>query len=145
MFDKLSELFYSRVLSYDIKKITFTSGTILPDEYCKDLNSLQVVTLPSELEEIGEEAFYDCENLYSIDLGGDTSNQCNLSVRIVAWIMKIIKWIRYIVPILLIMLSVMDFIKAVAADSADEICKTLNSSCINLCLTIITRILTWNI
>ena len=61
--------------------------------------------------------------LYSIDLGGDTSNQCNLSVRIVAWIMKIIKWIRYIVPILLIMLSVMDFIKAVAADSADEIRK----------------------
>lgn len=74
LFDKLSELFYSGVLSYDIKKITFTSGTILPDEYCKNVNSLQVVTLPSELEEIGEEAFYDCENLYSIDLGDNLKN-----------------------------------------------------------------------
>lgn len=37
--------------------------------------------------------------------------------------MKIIRWIRYIVPILLIMLSIMNFIKAVASDSEDKMKK----------------------
>lgn len=61
--------------------------------------------------------------LHDINLGGQTPNQCNLSVRIVSWIMKVIQWIRYIVPVLLILLSVMDFMKAVASDSDDEIRK----------------------
>lgn len=51
------------------------------------------------------------------------SNDCNISDRLASWIMKIIKWIRYIVPILLIALSILDYIKAIAADSEDEIKK----------------------
>ena len=50
-------------------------------------------------------------------------SQCGFSARVVNWIMKIIKWIRYIVPALLIALSVMDFIKAIASDSEDEVRK----------------------
>lgn len=50
-------------------------------------------------------------------------SQCGFSARLINWIMKIIKWIRYIVPILLIVLSVMDFIKAVSSDSEDEMRK----------------------
>ncbi len=48
---------------------------------------------------------------------------CKLSTRLVNWILKIINWMRYIVPVLLILLSVLDFIKAIAADSDDEIKK----------------------
>lgn len=62
-------------------------------------------------------------DLYSYRIYDDSPNACNFSSRIVSWIMKIIEWIRYIVPVLLIVLSVMDFIKAVASDSEDEIRK----------------------
>ena len=62
-------------------------------------------------------------DLYEDELGKNINNQCRMSSRLVAWIMKIIEWIRYIVPILLIVLSVLDFIKAVASDSDDEIRK----------------------
>ena len=51
------------------------------------------------------------------------NSQCGFSARVLNWLMKIIKWIRYIVPVLLIILSVMDFIKAVASDSEDEVRK----------------------
>ena len=48
---------------------------------------------------------------------------CSLSERMVGWIFKIVQWIRYLVPILLILLSVLDFIKAIASNSEDEIRK----------------------
>ncbi len=56
---------------------------------------------------------------------GTSSNnaKCGLSARLANWIMKIVNWMRYIVPVLLILLSVLDFIKAIAADSEDEIKK----------------------
>lgn len=50
-------------------------------------------------------------------------SQCGFSARLINWIMKIIKWMRYIVPILLIILSVIDFIRAVSSDSEDEMRK----------------------
>lgn len=61
---------------------------------------------------------------YGIGLGdGGGSASCSLSERIVGWIFKIVKWMRYLVPILLILLSVLDFIKAIASDSEDEMRK----------------------
>lgn len=58
----------------------------------------------------------------SIGDGGGTAS-CSLSERVVGWIFKIIKWIRYLVPILLILLSILDFIKAIASNSEDEMRK----------------------
>lgn len=51
------------------------------------------------------------------------SGSCSLSQRVTNWIFKIVKWVRYIVPILLILLSVLDFMKAIASDSEDEMRK----------------------
>ena len=49
---------------------------------------------------------------------------CNsLGAKIVDWLYKIIRIVRYGVPIMLIILSVMDFIRAMAADSEDEMKK----------------------
>lgn len=56
-------------------------------------------------------------------VGDGGSDSCSLSQRLTNWIFKIVKWVRYLVPILLIMLSIMDFIKAVASDSEDEMRK----------------------
>lgn len=61
---------------------------------------------------------------YGAGIGdGGGSASCSLSKRIVGWIFKIVKWMRYLVPILLILLSVLDFIKAIASDSEDEMRK----------------------
>ncbi len=51
------------------------------------------------------------------------SNECNLSDRLVAWIIKILSWVRYVVPAILVVLSVLDFIKAIASDNEEEIKK----------------------
>lgn len=47
----------------------------------------------------------------------------SLGVRTVKWIFKVIRMVRYAVPALLILLSVIDYIKAIASDSEDEIKK----------------------
>lgn len=64
------------------------------------------------------------KSTYGIGLGdGGGTASCSLSERVVGWIFKIIKWIRYLVPILLILLSILDFIKAIASNSEDEMRK----------------------
>ncbi len=60
---------------------------------------------------------------YGINGSGSSNANCGLSARLANWIMKLINWMRYIVPVLLILLSVLDFIKAIAADSDDEVKK----------------------
>jgi len=60
---------------------------------------------------------------HGIGQSGSNNGSCGLSARIANWIMKIINWMRYIVPVLLIILSVLDFIKAIAADNEDEVKK----------------------
>lgn len=55
---------------------------------------------------------------YSVDTG-----ECNFSDRVVKWIANIVKWVKYIAPILVIIFGIMDFIKAIAAQSEDEMKK----------------------
>ena len=63
-----------------------------------------------------------------IDLKKDDYNpgnvgNCNISQRIVNWFLNILKWVRYGVPILVIILGGIDFVKAIASDSDDELKK----------------------
>ena len=48
---------------------------------------------------------------------------CIFSERLAAWIMNILRWVKYIVPVLLIVLSMLDFIKAMAGEKDDELKK----------------------
>ncbi len=48
----------------------------------------------------------------------------SLGSRTIDWIFKIIRIVRYAVPALLVILSILDYIKAIASDSDDEVKKT---------------------
>ena len=48
---------------------------------------------------------------------------CGFSNRLIYWINNILKWVKYIVPALLIVLSILDFIKAMSSDKDDELSK----------------------
>lgn len=52
-----------------------------------------------------------------------TENCNSIGDRLIAWIFKIINMVRYMVPVLLIILGILDFIKAIASDSEDEMKK----------------------
>ncbi len=72
-----------------------------------------------------------CSYLYSqIDkICGKSSNNAacgSLGHKIVSWLFKIIKFVRYAIPALLIILSILDYIKAIASDSEDEMKKVIS-------------------
>lgn len=56
-------------------------------------------------------------DLYKKDIG---SGECGVSQRILNWINNIIRWVKYIVPVLVIVLGILDFMKAIGADKDDE-------------------------
>ena len=50
-------------------------------------------------------------------------DKCALTVSIITFISNILKWAKYIAPILVIILSILDFIKAIAAQNDDDMKK----------------------
>ncbi|MBE6139133.1 MAG: hypothetical protein E7174_01315 [Firmicutes bacterium] len=48
---------------------------------------------------------------------------CGFSGKLISWIANIIKWGKYLVPVIVIVLGILDFIKAIAADKEDEMKK----------------------
>lgn len=54
----------------------------------------------------------------------DFSNyDCGFSGKLILFIGNIIRWVKYIIPIVVIMLGILDFIKAIVADKEDEMKK----------------------
>ena len=60
---------------------------------------------------------------YRIDNSEAEGYKCYLSEGIIAFVYNILKWAKYIVPALVIILSILDFIKAIAASSDDDMKK----------------------
>lgn len=95
--------------------------------YCNKVLSTKVYN------EDGKQCITSCLNLTQTfnlykkgtDLYNDDSykGNCGFSDKLLAWIMNIMRWIKYLVPILLIVLSIMDFIKALSSDKEDEMKK----------------------
>ena len=50
-------------------------------------------------------------------------NECGVSDRIISFIANIVKWVKYIAPVLVIIFAIMDFIKAIASQSDDDMKK----------------------
>ncbi len=57
------------------------------------------------------------------DLSGSGNNDCGFSQRLGTWIVNIFKWVKYILPVIVIVLGILDFIKAIGADKEDEMKK----------------------
>ena len=66
------------------------------------------------------------------DLSGNKNNDCGFSDRLGTWIVNIFKWIKYILPVLVIVLGILDFIKAIGADKEDEMKKAQKNFIIRL-------------
>jgi hypothetical protein len=49
--------------------------------------------------------------------------KCGFSGRLLVWANNILRWIKYILPVFVIVLAILDFIKAIGADKDDEMKK----------------------
>lgn len=113
--DKSIPNLYTEVRQLEIELDTMCKGLYKGFSYKSDCVK-ECVVKDSDISKI------KFENGLGVGDGGGTAS-CSLSERVVGWIFKIIKWIRYLVPILLILLSILDFIKAIASNSEDEMRK----------------------
>lgn len=57
------------------------------------------------------------------DDGSGIKGKCGFSDKLVGFILNIIRWVKYIIPAIVIILSIIDFIKAIASDKDDEMKK----------------------
>ena len=63
------------------------------------------------------------DEIFKKDIGFDKNGECGFSARLIQWIGNIIRWAKYIVPIAVIVLGILDFMKAISADKEDEMKK----------------------
>lgn len=62
-------------------------------------------------------------NNKEVDICVKKETNCNLSSEIIAFIYNILKWLKYIAPVLVIILGIIDFIRALAAQDDDAMKK----------------------
>lgn len=64
------------------------------------------------------------EKIASIEGDNSLNNgECGFSERLLAWISNILRWIKYLAPVIVIVIGILDFIKAISSDKEDEIKK----------------------
>lgn len=63
------------------------------------------------------------KNNKEVDICVKKETNCNLSSEIIAFIYNILKWLKYIAPVLVIILGILDFVKALAAQDDDAMKK----------------------
>ena len=83
-----------------------------------------------------EGCMQSCLNLQDeiFELEGTSSNEntCGFSDRLINWIINIMNWIKYILPVIVIILGIIDFIKAMATEKDDEMKKAQKKFVIRL-------------
>jgi len=65
----------------------------------------------------------ESKKIYGIDTSSNKKEYCGFSQKLALYIRNIVKWVKYIIPVIVIVLGILDFIKAIAADKEDEIKK----------------------
>jgi len=63
------------------------------------------------------------DDINNIEKESIVESSCNVSDRIIKWVANIVKWVKYIAPVLVIILGILDFIKAFASGNDDEMKK----------------------
>lgn len=113
---------------------------------CKSKSSSELNTIETKLrgycnsivknysfDELQSDCLTNCFNLQKdlnkmkegTDLyrGIKNGKTCNVSDKLINWVANIIRWVRYLAPVLVIILGILDFIKAIASQSEDEMKK----------------------
>lgn len=78
--------------------------------------SVKCGNLQTDINKICEGLVFDPENAVDYTCG-------SLGTKMVSWLFRILKIIRYIVPVLVILLGIIDFMKAIASGNDDEMKK----------------------
>jgi len=65
----------------------------------------------------------EIDEIFEKDMGFNKNGSCGFSERLILWIANIIRWVKYIVPVAVIVLGILDFMKAISADKDDEMKK----------------------
>lgn len=53
----------------------------------------------------------------------DASTECGFSKRLLSFVANVMKWVKFILPVIVIVLGILDFIKAIGAEKDDDIKK----------------------
>lgn len=104
------------------------------DAQCKTSNNIKINSIVTELKEtcriLTSNLNYEqscvkmCLNIKNDLLPLDiNSGECGFSQKFINFVLNILKWIKYLVPALIIILSILDFIKAIGADKDEEMKK----------------------
>ena len=59
----------------------------------------------------------------AVGLLSEAGGDCSVSGRMLVWVSNIMRWIKYILPVIVIVMGILDFIKAIGADKEDEMKK----------------------
>lgn len=63
------------------------------------------------------------ERIKEIEGNKSDTGECGFSGRLMVWFSNILRWIKYLLPVAVIVLAILDFIKAIGADKDDEMKK----------------------
>lgn len=90
--------------------------------YCKSILQEQNYVGDTEKECI-DECFNIRDKILKIKGIEDVESDCGLSSRLLVLLSNILKWVKYILPVIVIVLGILDFIKAIASEKEDEMKK----------------------
>ena len=68
-----------------------------------------------------EEDINDLKNQYGINI--NDRGECGISNKLIIWLINIMRWVKYIIPVIVILLGILDFIRAVMGDKEDDMKK----------------------
>lgn len=122
-------------MTYCYEAISVTGGCVifndLVDAYNENSNSQNSKKLKDycamqvENNDYNHVCVKSCLNLSDVLKEIESSNtDCGLSSRLIGWIFNIVKWLKYIIPVIVIVLGILDFIKAMSSEKDDEMKKS---------------------
>ena len=88
--------------------------------YCNQIYKSLDVNSPTKCVQDCKSAIDEVQDL--LDIKYDNS-KCGFSEKLAIYIANIVKWLKYIIPVIVIVLGILDFIKAIASEKDDEMKK----------------------
>lgn len=110
------------------------------DTYYKDQVASFCKSFLSNKDYSGDPCMQEClhlDELYPDLFEPEKTNECSLTDDMIAWIENILRWVKYIIPIVLIVLSIIEFIKALSSEKEDEMKKAQKNFVIRLIVAVL--------